>query len=419
MKDHRTENAPIEWVGDRQDVPGALFFLSTLGQRLGLWISGFPFPIVLLLAPLVIVAGIVHNRLRFSIARGACFLALLIVVAVSFVFAQSEWASAQSALLFVAMYAPWAFFAPVSRTHYNKYVVRVAFWTSVMAVLAAVQFFGQYAIKSELWFSWRSVIPEMFLIEYNTLNEVSYGSAIYKGNGFFLLEPSVLSGIIARVFLLTVLVLQDVRFAFPLSVGLLFALSGTGVVFTLIFTVPILLLRLARKFSAGATSAFVAVAFVAVATLWFGTFIGDYASGRLGEFTDPRSSGYARFTGTLNIFEQYLTNDLKNFLIGYGPGTFKQVTQAISVSEEVFGSGWIKLFIEYGLLGLSAFTVFFLYCVYSSTRSLLLSVALLFQYLILDGPVLVPQLVFVCYAIFVLPVTVGVRRDETIAAHPP
>ncbi|MBX9682978.1 MAG: hypothetical protein K2X41_04240 [Hyphomicrobium sp.] len=418
MIDRSTNGSPIEFAGDRQGVPGTLFFLSTLGQRLGIWISGFPFPIVLLMAPLVIVAGVVRNKLRFSIARGTCFLALLIVVAISFVFAQSEWSSAQSALLFVAMYAPWAFFAPVSDANYKKYVGRVALWTSVMGVLAAVQFFGQYAIKSELWFSWRSIIPAMFLIEYNTLNEVSYGSAVYKGNGFFLLEPSVLSGIIARVFLLTVLVLQDVRFAIPFSIGLLFALSGTGVVFTLIFTVPILLLRLAQRFSVGATSAFVAVALLVVAALWFGTFIGDYASGRLGEFTDPRSSGYARFTGTLNVFEQYLTNDLKNFLIGYGPGTFKQVTQAISSSEEVFGSGWIKLFIEYGLLGLSAFTVFFLYCVYSSTRSLLLSVALLFQYLILDGAVLVPQLVFVCYAIFVLPVTVGARRDAPTNDHP-
>jgi hypothetical protein len=97
-----------------------------------------------------------------------------------------------------------------------------------------------------------------------------------------------------------------------------------------------------------------------------------------------------------------LTQEFGEFLIGYGPGTFKHVTG--DANEEMFGSGWIKLFVEYGLLGLTTFSIFFLYCVYSSTRSFLLSIALLTQYVILDGGVLVPQLTFLSYAIFVLPV---------------
>ena len=64
----------------------------------------------------------------------------------------------------------------------------------------------------------------------------------------------------------------------------------------------------------------------------------------------------------------------------------------------------LKLFIEYGLLGFTTFCLFFLYCVYSSTQSIYLSLALLMQYLVLDGALLVPQLAFLTYAIFVLPV---------------
>jgi hypothetical protein len=272
----------------------------------------------------------------------------------------------------------------------------------VFSVLAAVQYLGQFAYRSELWFSWRGVLPETVLIEYNTLNEMSYGAGVFKGNGFFLLEPSTLSGLIARVLLLTVIALGELKYAIPFSIGLLFAFSGTGIIFTAAFTVPVIAIILLRRFPPVITVVTLTFLALGLAFLWTGTFVGDYFSGRLSEFSDPRASGYARFTSTLVIFERFLTRDIGEFLIGYGPGSYRFI--AGELTEETFGSGWIKLFIEYGLIGLTTFSVFFLYCVYTSTRSLHLSIALLAQYLILDGGVLVPQLAFLSYAIFVLPV---------------
>ena len=383
-------------------VPGTLFLLSTLGQRLGIWVSGFPFPIVLLLSPFVVAYGLMHGRLKFSFTRGLLFTALIASIAISFLLGRAEWSSAQSAILFAAMYAPWALLAPTTLHEYKSYVRRIAFWVSIFSILAAVQFLGQYAYKSELWFSWRTVIPQEFLIEYNTLNEINWGSAIYKGNGLFLLEPSTLSGLIARVFLLTVLVLGEVRYALPFVIGLLFTFSGTGIVFTLMFTLPVFALRLARGFQPVPALILVSLISIVLVILWSSTFVGDYFVVRLNEFSDPRASGYARFTSTLFIFERHVMTGMGEFLIGYGPGSFKYV--AGGTAEEVFGSGWIKLFVEYGLLGFVTFSAFFLHCVYSSTRSIYLSLALLTQFLVLDGGVLVPQLAFLSYAIFVLPV---------------
>ncbi len=66
-------------------------------------------------------------------------------------------------------------------------------------------------------------------------------------------------------------------------------------------------------------------------------------------------------------------------------------------------TGWIKLFVELGLLGVLSFCGFFLFCVHSATKSWYIAVAMLFQYLILDAPILSPQfsflgLLYVCFS---------------------
>ncbi len=394
----------------------ALFLLSTLAQRLGIWVSGFPFPVVALLSPLILAIGLLKGRIKFSVLRGLLFSALAISIMLSFALGRREWSSPQSALLFAGLYAFWAFWAPTASHTYRQYVGRIAFWVGVFSLLAAVQYVGQFAYKSELWFSWRSIVPEVFLIEYNTLNEISYASQHYKGNGFFLLEPSTLSGLIARVFLLTVFVFGSLRYAVPFAIGLIFAFSGTGILFTLLFTMPFIALLVARRFALAPTLVVTALVACLIWLLWSTTFLGEYFIGRLDEFSNPRSSGFARFTSTLLIFERHMTHSAGEFLVGYGPGSFIHLSGGLAV--ETFGSGWIKLFVEYGLLGFTTFCLFFLYCVYSSTRSMYLALALLLQYLVLDGALLVPQLAFVTYAIFVLPVrNLEVQHDLDRAAR--
>lgn len=397
-------------------VPFTLFFLSTLCQRFGFWLSGYPFPLVLIIAPLTIGRALLRGQMKASVIRSLLFLTTAAAFATSFALGRSEWTSLQSILLFFALYIPWIFFSPTTPSEYGRYVMRVAFWVSLFSIIAAVQYFGQFIYPSELWFSWKSILPAGFLIEYNTLNETHYDSGIYKGNGFFFLEPSTLSGLIARVFLLVLLVLGDVRYVVPFVLGLIFALSGTGILFVLLFaSVPLIVLLSRRASSAPilALSIFVAVSLAIIVSSFY---FADYFIGRTSEFTDPRASGYARFTSTIIIFEKHLTTDLLSFLFGYGPGSFQHI--ASEMTDETFGSGWIKLFIEYGFFGILSFSAFFLYCVYTSTRSLYIALALLFQYLVLDGALLVPQLSFLSYAIFVMPVRSGDKRcaEHTLQA---
>lgn len=408
---HRTmaDLAPTAAAGATV-LPMVLFLASTFGQRLGVWVAGFPLPLVLFAAPLVYGWAYWRGYVRLSIVRGLLFLLMASSFTVSFALARPDWVSVPSAALMILLYATWALYSPVTTEQYKGYVHRIGVIVAIFAVLTVVQYAGQYAVRSELWFSWRSILPADILIEYNTLNEMSYGAGVYKGNGMFLLEPSTVSGLIARVFLLTLIVLGDLRFALPYAAGLLAAFSGTGLIFTGLFTVPASLRQLsAMRLTLPRLFAIVVV----VAGLVFvvaGTFVGDYFLARTGEFSDPKASGHARFTSNFILFDRYLTQDATHFLIGYGPGSFKYLVA--DIPDETFGSGWIKLFLEYGLFGILTFSSFFLYCVYSSTRSILLTVALLVQYMVLDGALVVPQLSFLAYAIFVAPVRTSVSEVE-------
>jgi hypothetical protein len=275
-----------------------------------------------------------------------------------------------------------------------------------------VQYFAQFVFKSALLFSWRGVVPGGYLIEYNTLNELTYDSGIFKSNGFFLLEASLLSGLAARELLIVVKIVKDTRYIIPLALGMGFALSGQGIVFTLIFvTVPLvsLLFSKMRSDRSSRTQAlFGIVAVVAFVSIF--VVFSDYFLDRVGEFSDPRSSAYARYTSSLNVFNEDVMRSFGTFFFGYGPGGFEPLTRNSSFAEHC--TGWIKLFVELGFLGILSFSVFFLVCVHSATRSWYISIAMLFHYIVLDSTVLSPQMTFLAFAMFVLPVRIDVAKPD-------
>jgi hypothetical protein len=68
--------------------------------------------------------------------------------------------------------------------------------------------------------------------------------------------------------------------------------------------------------------------------------------------------------------------------------------QKLDGVTEAFSSAWIKLIVEYGIIGFVTFSAFIAYCFYTTTRSIWLTAAFLFQFMVLDGGLLVPQLAF-------------------------
>ncbi len=380
-------------------VPTSIFILSTFFQRLGIWVSGLPFPLVLLLSPFILAFDFWQGRVKLCRKR-----LLLFVFLAGSVVMSSLWGiytKPTAGLLFLVVYSLWLLYMPASYKNYTDYIHKIAFFVSALCILGALQFIVQFVVKSDYLFSWKALIPSQYLIEHNTLRETSYASGIYNGNGFFLLEASTLSALAARVLLLVVLILKDVRYIFPLVLGLAFAMSGTGLIFAVLFTaLPVARLVLKDKKVTAVEIGLVFAAVVAFGAVFLVFF--DYFMSRLGEFSDPESSGHARFTSTLIVFNEYVTRSLGTFLLGYGPGSFDKLVENASV--EYHSTGWIKLFVELGLFGVISFSAFFLVCVYSSTRSWYIAVAMLFQYIMLDSGVLSPQFTFLAFSMYVFPV---------------
>ena len=183
-------------------IPAALFILSTFFQRLGVWFAGFPFPLVLISSPFLLAYGLIKQRVKLSTTRLTLFVLLAGSIVTSIILADRM--TATSALAYFLIYTQWLFYYPVNKDQYMKFLRIIAVITSAICLIGAMQYLSQFIVKSQYVFTWRGIIPSDYLIEQNTLNELSYNSGQYKSNGFFLTEPSSLSGLAARLLLLVV-----------------------------------------------------------------------------------------------------------------------------------------------------------------------------------------------------------------------
>ena len=163
----------IQLAEDRcGSVPTSIFILSTFFQRLGIWVSGFPFPLVLFLSPFMLAYGFWQGRVKLSHAR-----LLLFVFFAGSVVISSVWGihtKPTASLLFLVVYSVWLFYMPATHKDYTDYIHKIAFLVSVLCIIGMLQFLIQFAVKSDYLFSWKGVIPSQLLIEHNTLRESSY-----------------------------------------------------------------------------------------------------------------------------------------------------------------------------------------------------------------------------------------------------
>ena len=150
-------------------VPTSIFILSTFFQRLGIWVSGFPFPVVLLLSPFILAFGFWQGRVKLCRTR-----LLLFVFFAGSVVMSSLWGiytKPTASLLFLVVYSVWLLYMPASYKNYTDYIHKIAFFVSALCILGALQFIVQFVVKSDYLFSWTGLIPSQFLIEHNTLRE--------------------------------------------------------------------------------------------------------------------------------------------------------------------------------------------------------------------------------------------------------
>lgn len=246
---------------------------------------------------------------------------------------------------------------PAKRFHRDMTIDIFLFYVRLCAILGIAQYLLQF-IGIKL-FSFMLTVPALspVLVEslYNYNPILSYGSTIIRSNGFFLIEPSVFSQLLALGMAVEFFLKRKFKYLPLYAVAYLFTFSGTGL---LALGLSIAILALVERRHAGRVILFVG-SLVALAAFVAFAFPDQFASiaGRAGEASYSGSSAYARYFAQFEFIGNY--TDKARSLVGFGPGAMERSDAYLPGS----GNPALKLFVDYGIIGLLTFAVFlFLSC---------------------------------------------------------
>lgn len=359
-------------------------FLQRIGINAAMGGKLYPFPLSIFFMPIMTAWNVLTGVAVTPTKRVATFIVFAIAMLLSAVL-NNGGNSLLSLFLLMGIYSTFVCPIQLDEPAYKRYFKILADVASIVCILGALAYLLQYAFKADWLFSWRSIVPKQFLIEFNTLNMIRWPQEIYKANGFFLMEASYQSQLAAKALLISIFILRDPKYLIPLGIGLLTAYSGTGIILFLVFgLVPMVHFFLKSKKLRVLVP--IGLLLLPVAAIMLAPKLGLHVFvDRLSEFNDPRSSGYARFVGGQLMLDTFLKGDLGSFLFGLGPGAADEFGQSMNFVGEATTLTWIKLLLEYGVFGFCSFLVFFYVCAHHTLRSHWLAAASTFHFFILDS----------------------------------
>lgn len=387
--------------GGRTAAPTSLTVLlvvAVLGQRLAIPVPGFQLQVTLVallgaFAVLLLNDQVRPDRVRlqmFTVAAIAC-------AAVSFA---STWSSVPlslpSLLVLLALWFPWTYrLRERSVPLYRRFAMR---FVTLMVVLAAV---GVLQLLVQVLGAWRyrdllaTVVPANLLVEgYNVSILLQFGASIYKSNAFVFLEPSFLSQYCALALVVAVVLRAPVWQAVVLGLGLLSAVSGTGL-FLLAFAALLTLLRAPRLLRPRLIVGGLVCLLIALATP-----LADLLLARSGEIGQAGSSGYKRFVAPYVEVADGLGEDPLRHLTGAGPGTATRLLESSArgqLGDAVVYNIPAKLVFEYGFLAGGLFLVFITVALLHRTPVRVIPAATLFMLFLLSGSLLQPHTVILAW----------------------
>lgn len=250
-----------------------------------------------------------------------------------------------------------------------------------LAALGIVQFLGQFLIGVDNAFfldgeAFKSIVSH----GYNNLNRLS-PSAV-KPNAVFLLEPATFSKLVAISIIVEITVFKRLKRIAFLFIAEAFTFSGTGLLILLLL-LPLYLFQ-KRQFHILA----IFLVFLATAPYWAPVIGLDRTIDRIHEFSQPGTSGYARFVSIFPILRDHILPHPNLLFLGMGAGSMESISQYYDY--EVHPPSWGKLWMEYGLIGLLAALLFIIPAIWSGSRSVYLKLALTIL-MFYDNYILVPS----------------------------
>lgn len=336
-------------------VHGALIACLCL-QRFGMVVGGgtifFSLPLFLALLGLMLVSGLGRIRLAPLFLFGLFALEGLVTTLVAINIPETR-----TQLSILSLFSLLAIYlcllvAPTRRFHGEVVIDIFLFYVRLCAVLGIAQYLLQFA--GLRLFSFMLTVPALkpVLVEplYNYNPILSYGSSILRSNGFFLIEPSIFSQLLALGMAIEFFVKHRWKYLPLYAIAYLFTFSGTGL---LALGLSIVLLALVERRYVGRVLLFVG-ALAALTMVVALAFPDQFAAlaGRAGEASYSGSSAYARYFAQFEFLGNY--TDKARSLIGFGPGAMERSGFYFTGS----GNPALKLFIDYGIIGMGLFAAF-------------------------------------------------------------
>jgi hypothetical protein len=333
---------------------------------------GIGIALPLMMAALAI--GVLNNCVRIE-PRRLGFYCITIAVLVLPQLLQAGTFSQQSLMMLAALHIPYVMV--LTRGHelaprVLNFFLHIA---SVLAVLAVAQYFLQGFIDLSLLYPIDNLVPQPFVVQgFNAMGTIHYASTQVRATGVFMLEPSFLTQFLAIAIVAETLMSKRLWRLGLYGAGILVAHAGTGM---LILAICMPFVVITRKrwdlMLLGALGIAVIFAFAEVLNL-------DMITNRVNEFSDPNSSGFARFVGGFYMFDEMLWPNLWRALFGYGAGSFMEYTHLFTT--EVADMPMTKMIFEFGVIGAAVYFSFIISCLFSSTLPKLLSVGVAVSFLL-------------------------------------
>ena len=227
------------------------------------------------------------------------------------------------------------------------------FYARLCAVLGIAQYLVQFV--GFQFFSFMLAIPALkpILVEplFNYQPWVAYGSTTLRSNGFFLVEPSIFSQLLMLAVVVEYFVLRRWRFLPVYGVAYIFTYAGTGLL-ALWLACALYLLTLPRDAGRIVTFTIVAAVLAGIGSLVFPDQLASL-TGRASELSYSGTSANARYMTQFGMIDA-VAGETRT-LIGYGPGALERAQFYVPGGS----SPTLKLYIDYGILGLLAFWTFF------------------------------------------------------------
>ncbi len=368
----------------------------TLLQRFSLPLGATQVEASFFVVPPVILFLIATNNLRVDKWRLLAGSAAMTLLAVAVVFSD-RLASVTSFLYLIAIYSCFVGVLPMQSHRLRDHLGTFRTLMFGLALGGIGQFLAQLAFPGPRLFSFDGLVPEFLLLDgYNTVIPLYFGSALYKSNGLFFLEPSIFSQYIALAVLIDLAFFKITPRTIVLGIAGTLTFSGTGLGLLIVFGVIALVQR--RRFG------WLALGAAAVPIFLSQPWVRLVFTDRIAEFGTRTTSGFARFISPFWLIRDSLLDDPRRFFFGRGPGTTDELIGQVVHDYEAYDPTWAKLLLEYGLLGFVAFVTFITICLFGRSHSRTLAAAVLCSYLFLGGVLIQPYFVFVALILFALPV---------------